>query len=142
MGTRSPFAGASAPTSAVARPAAPGELRRARRRGGWPWLIVGVGLALVKADGFAALLHHRVEVIALLGLALVFSVLRLRPVGIAVTAAPLLAFTLAPRSTALGVALGLSAFVLLLALFVAIGTVLQARQDQDRARNRSDKTRT
>ncbi len=109
--TRSRSVEPPAPTTAVERAAAPGELRRAGpRRVGWPWLIVGVGLGLA------------------------FSVLRPRPVGIAMTAAPLLAFTLAPRSTALGIALGLGAFMLLLALFIAIGTVLHARQDQDRVR--------
>lgn len=86
-----------------------GELRRAgRRRVGWPWLILGTGLAVVKADAFAMVLHHRVEVIIFLGLGLAFSVLRTRPVEIAVTAA------------------------LLLALFIAIGTVLHARQDRAR----------
>lgn len=97
-------------------------------------MIVGLGLALVKADGLAAVLHHRPEVIAVLAVGLALSVLRPRPLGIAVTAAPLLAFTLAPRSTALGIGLGLGAFVLLLTLFVAIGTVLHAKQGQDRAR--------
>lgn len=117
----------------VERAAAPGELRRAgRRRAGWPWLIVGVGFGLVKTNAISELLHHRVDTIALLGLGLALSVLRTRPVGSAVTAASLLAFTLAPRSTALGIALGVGAFVLLLATFVAIGTVLRARQDQDR----------
>jgi uncharacterized membrane protein (DUF485 family) len=95
-------------------------------------LIVGVGLALFKADGFAAVLPHRAAVIAILGLGLVFSVLRGRPAVIAMTAGPLLAFTLAPRSTALGIAVGIGAFGLLLTLFMAIATVLQARQDHDR----------
>jgi hypothetical protein len=96
-------------------------------------LIVVVVLALVKANALVAVLHHRAEVLAILGLGLALSVLRQRPVGIAVTAAPLLAFVLAPRSTALGIALGLGVFVLLLAIFTTIGTVLHARQDQDRA---------
>jgi hypothetical protein len=134
MGTRSPSGAPSARATGVERAAGPGQLRRAGRRGvGWPWLIVGVVLALVKADGLAAVLHHRAEVVAILGLGLALSVLRRRPVGIAVTTAPLLAFILAPRSTALGIALGLGVFVLLLALFTAIGTVLHARQNQDRA---------
>ncbi len=94
---------------------------------------MGVGLALVKANVLTEVVHHRIEVIALLGLGLAFSVLRPRPVGIALTAAALIAFTLAPHSTDLGIALGFGAFVLLLAVFIAIGTVLHARQDQDRA---------
>jgi len=71
------------------------------------WLIVGVGVALVKADVLVAVLQHRAEVIAVLGLGLAFSVLRPQPVGIAVGAAAMLAFTLAPSSTLLGIALGL-----------------------------------
>lgn len=116
------------------RAVAPGELRRGERRGvGRLWLIVGVGVALVKADVLVAVLQHRTEVIAVLGLGLAFSVLRPQPVGIAVSAAAMLAFTLAPSSTLLGIALGLGAFVLLLALFIAIGSLLHARQDQDRS---------
>ena len=92
----------------------------------------GVGLAILKAHAFMGLLHHRPGVIALLGLGLAFSVLRLQPVTFAVTAGPLLAFVLAPGSTALGIALGFGAFVLLLVLFMAIGTVLRARQLRDR----------
>ena len=133
MDVRSRSAGPSASTTGVERAAAPGELRRAGRRGGWPWLIVGVGLALVKANALTEALHYRVAVIVLLGLGLAFSVLRPKPIGIAVTAAPLLAFTLAPRSTVSGVALGFGAFVLLLALFIALGTALHARQGHDRA---------
>ncbi len=133
MGTRSQSAAPPAWATAVEPAAAPGALRTGRRGVGWPWLIVGVGLALGKADALTALLDHRPEVIAFLGLGLALSVLRPRPIGIAATAAPLLAFTLAPASTALGIALGVGGFVLLLALFIAIGTVLHARQDHDRA---------
>jgi uncharacterized integral membrane protein len=86
-------------------------------------MIVGVGLALVKANAAADLVHHRTGLIVALAAALAVSVLRTRPVGIALSGAPLLAFALAPGSTALGIALGFGAFVLLLALFVAIGTV-------------------
>ena len=108
---------------------APGEVRGAgRRRRGWPWAIVGVALALVKADAFRVILHGRVALMALFGVGLVLSVLRPRPVGIAVTAAGLLAFVLAPGSLVLGIGLALGTFVLLLALFFAVATVLQARQ--------------
>jgi hypothetical protein len=90
---------------------------------------------LGKAHVLAGVIEHRASVVAFLAVALALSVLRTRPVGIALTAAPLLAFTLAPSSTVLGIALGLGAFAVLLALFVAIGTVLHARQNQDRARS-------
>jgi hypothetical protein len=62
----------------------------------------------------------------------VSSALRMRPVGVALTAGPLLAFVLAPGSTALGIAIGVGAFGLLLALFFAVGTVLMARQGHAR----------
>ena len=83
---------------------------------------------MAKVDALAAVLHHRAEVIVLLAVGLVFSMLRPRPVWIAVTAATLLAFTLAPGSTALGIAFGLGVFMLLLSLFLLIGIVLHARQ--------------
>jgi hypothetical protein len=50
-------------------------------------------------------------------------VLRTRPIGVALTAGPLLACALGPSSTALGIAIGVAACVLLLALFFAFGTV-------------------
>lgn len=134
MATRSRSAGSSASTTGAERAAPLDKRRRAGRRDvGWPWLIVGVGFTLVKTDALAEVLHHRVGVIVLLGLGLAFSALRTSSVGIAVAAAPLIAFTLAPRSTALAIALGFGTFVLLLALFIAIGTMLHARQDRDRA---------
>lgn len=108
MGTRLRSAWPSARGAGAERAVAPGELRRGERRGvGRLWLIVGVGVALVKADVLVAVLQHRAEVIAVLGLGLAFSVLRPQPVGIAVVAAAMLAFTLAPSSTLLGIALGL-----------------------------------
>lgn len=48
------------------------------------------------------MLHHRPEVIAVLGLGLALSVLCARLVGIAATAAPLLAFVLDRRRHRLG----------------------------------------
>ena len=86
-------------------------------------------MVLFKAEALSGLLHHRGWVIAILGLGLVSSVLRMRPVGVALTVGPLLAFALAPGSTALGIAVGVVAFGLLLALFFAVGAVLMARQD-------------
>lgn len=73
-------------------------------------------------------MHHRVELMVVLGVGLLVSVLRPRPVVFAVCAAPLLALALDPRSTAVGIAIGCAAFVLLLGTFVGIGAVLQARQ--------------
>ncbi len=133
MDARSRSTGPSASTTGVKRVAAPEQLRQGgRRRSGWPWLIVGLTLVVVKSEALVELLHHRVEVIALLGLGLAFSVLRTRPVGIALTAAALFAFTLDLSSPALGIVLGFGAFTLLLALFIAIAAVLHARQNPDR----------
>ena len=91
-------------------------------------------MVLLKAQALSGLLHHRAWVIAILGLGLVSSVLRTRPVGVALTAGPLLALALDPRSTALGVAVGVAAVGVLLAMFFAVGTVLMLRQDHGRAR--------
>jgi uncharacterized membrane protein (DUF485 family) len=118
------------PASAVPVPPRATEDARPRRLpgSGRSWIVVGLVAALLKARGLAELLHHRAELIGILGLLVVVSVLRARPILIAVFAAPLVAFALAPSSTALGIAIGVGAFVLLTAAFVAIGTLLQARQ--------------
>lgn len=102
--------------------------RRSGRLRHSAWTVVGLGLVLLKTEALAGLLHHRGLVIAILGLGLVSSVLGTRPVGVTLTAGPLLAFALAPSSTALGIAFGVGAFGLLLAIFFAIGTVLMARE--------------
>lgn len=100
----------------------------AQRRSRWLWLIVGVLVVVGKSEGLAELIHHRVSLIALLALGVAFSVLRPRPALLAATAAPLLAVTVGRHSLALGLALGVGGYVVLLALFYAIGTVLMARQ--------------
>ena len=71
-----------------------------RVRGGWlserrKRPIRACGSAATSSHG---LLHHRAWVIVILGLGLVSSVLRTRPVGVALTTGPLLAFALAPGS--------------------------------------------
>jgi hypothetical protein len=102
-------------------------------------MVVGVVLVGLKAEALSGLLHHRGWVIAILGLGLVSSVLRARLVGIAMTVGPLLAFALDPGSTALGIAVGVGAFGVLLAVFFAVGTLLMARQahGQSRAEGRA-----
>ncbi len=97
-------------------------------------MVVGVGLVLLKAQALSGLVHHPIWVIVALAVGLVSSVLRARPIGVALTAGPLLAFALSPSSTALGIVVGVGAFVVLLALFFAIATVLMARQDSRRPR--------
>jgi hypothetical protein len=89
---------------------------RRRRRGG------GEG------GGYASLLHHRGSLIGVLAVGLVVSVLRPKPLAIAAFAAGILAFALAPHPAVLGASLGFGAFVVLIALFFTISTVLHARQ--------------
>lgn len=92
-------------------------------------MVVGVGLLLFKAQALSGVLHHRALVLVILGLGVVSSVLRTRLVGVAVTVGPLLAFALDPGSTAVGIAVGVGAFGLLLAMFFAVGTVLMGREN-------------
>ena len=95
-------------------------------------LFIGVAvLLLAKALALGELEHHRAGILALLGLGLVFSLLRPRPIAIAVTAGALFAVALAPHPIVLGVAVGVGACVLLLVLFFAIAAVLHARQGDD-----------
>lgn len=98
-------------------------------RRGWPWVIVAVGLSVVKSDGYRVVLHNRVGVIVAFGVVLAFSVLRPKPVRIAVAAAALVALALNPHALALGVAIAFGAFVLLMTLFTAVAAVLHARQN-------------
>ena len=106
----------------------PREQQRAGgRKRGWPWLVGGLALATLKAQAFTGLLHHRVEVIALLGLWLAVCVLRPRPVRFAGAAGALVAFALGHRVTGLSVEVGFATFLVLLSVFLAIGTVLHHR---------------
>ena len=57
-----------------------GELRRSGRGGvRWPWMIVGVGLALVKANAAADLVHHRTGLIVALAAANVYQAVKPGP---------------------------------------------------------------
>ncbi len=100
-----------------------------RARGGrWPWAIVFVAVAGLKAEAYASLVNDRPGMIAVLAVGLGVSLLRFKPVAIAVFSAPLLAFAVAPHPALLGVAFGVGVFAFLIALFFAISTVLRARQ--------------
>jgi len=114
---------------ALARTDSSRELARARGTR-WPWLIVAIVVGAVKVQAGASLLEHRGSLIAALAVALVVSVIRLRPKPLLIAAltAALVATTVAPHPVVLGVALGFGAFALLTALFFTISTVLHARQ--------------
>lgn len=85
-------------------------------------------LAGLKSEGLARAVLHRGGLIAVVAIALAGSLLRVRPVGTAVTTALLLALVLGAHSLGLGLALGFGGFALLIALFFAISTVLLTRQ--------------
>lgn len=104
----------------------PVDRSASRRR--LPWFIGAVVLLLANSESIGWAIDHRSTLIVALALALVGAVVRPRPVVIAATAAPLLALALDPHSLLAGVAVGVGAFVLLMALFVGIATVLHARQ--------------
>jgi hypothetical protein len=78
------------------------------------------------------LLHDRAGLIAVLAVGLAFSLLRSKPVAIAASAAGILGFAVALRPVLAGAALGFGAFVLLIALFFTISTVLHTRQRSGR----------
>jgi hypothetical protein len=111
------------------QPGAGAQTRRTRRRERrWPALIGGLVLIAVKSEAYGKLLFHRAELIGVLAVAVGVSLLRARPVGLAVSAAVLLALVLGAHSLGLGVGLGFGAFALLMALFFAVSTVLHLRQ--------------
>jgi hypothetical protein len=113
---------------AVAAPGSSGGLVARGRGTRWPWLIVAIAVGAVKVEAYASLLHDRTGVIFVLAVGLLVAFLRAKPVAIAVFAAGILGFALALHPLLAGVALGVGAFVLLIALFFAISTVLHARQ--------------
>jgi hypothetical protein len=105
-----------------------GEVAARGRSTRWPWLIVIVVVGALKVEAYASLVEHRGSLIAALALGLAFSVLRSKPLAIAVFAAGILGFALALHPLLAGVGLGVGAFALLIALFFTISTVLHARQ--------------
>jgi hypothetical protein len=113
---------------AVARAGSSGEIVGRGRGTRWPWLIVVVGVGAVKIEAYASLLHHRGALIGALAAGLLAAILRTKPLAIAACTAGILGFALALHPALAGVALGVGAFVVLLALFFAISTVLHARQ--------------
>lgn len=100
----------------------------------WPWLIVAVVVGALKVDAYESLLHHRGALIGALALALLASVVRLRPKPLLIAAltAALVATTAAPHPVLAGVGVGFGAFAVLIALFFTISTVLHARQRRSR----------
>ncbi len=62
----------------LARTGLSGDVTRARGTR-WPWLIVAIVVAALKVEAYASLLEHRGALIGALAVALVVSVVRLRP---------------------------------------------------------------
>jgi hypothetical protein len=107
----------------------------ARGRGTrWAWLIVVAAAGALKADAYASLLHHRASLIGALAVALVVSVVRLRPRPLLIAAllAAVVATSVALHPAVAGVALGFGAFALLVAACFAISTVLHVSQRRER----------
>jgi hypothetical protein len=111
------------------KPGTGAQAQRTRRRERrWPAVIGGLVLLALKSEAYGKVLLHRGELIGVLGVAFGVSLLRARPIGLAVSAALLLALVLGAHSLGLGLGLGFGAFALLMALFFAVSTVLHLRQ--------------
>ena len=109
--------------------AARGERRPATRRTArWPWLIAGLVLAGLKARGWGELVGHPAALIPALAAVLAVSLLRPKPVLMAFAAAGLAALVVAPHPLLAGIGLGVGVFVVLMVAFMAIATILHARQ--------------
>jgi hypothetical protein len=109
------------PTAAVAEASEP----RSRSRASWPWIVVALILGFGKTEGFRLLEHHVWGWAVVLGVTSGWSLIRARPVLTALLAAPAFSLLLTPHPLGLAVAVGFGTFVVLIALFVAIGTVLR-----------------
>lgn len=98
---------------------------RSRSRAGWPWIVLGVGVTVVKGSALNVLAHHTWGWIAIFAIAATWSLLRAKPVATAFLAAPAVAILVAPHSVLLGITVGFGALVALISMFVAIGTLLR-----------------
>jgi threonine/homoserine/homoserine lactone efflux protein len=117
------------PVTRVDHRARPRRLERWRGRSErWLGLIVVLGAVALKADAYGRVVQHRAEIMAALGVALLVSVLRPRPIVFALLAAPFVALALHPHPLLVGVGVGFGVFVLVVALSFAIATVLHVRQ--------------
>jgi hypothetical protein len=107
------------------------DTTRPRKRGRrWPALLGGLVIALLKSEALAKVIFHRGELVAVVAVLLATSLLRVRPVGLAFGTALLVALLLGAHSLGFGLALGFGGFALLMTLFLAISTVLHARQNR------------
>jgi uncharacterized membrane protein (DUF485 family) len=93
----------------------------------WPWVIVIAAGVALKGAALASAVHHRASWLVLLSLLSLVSLLRAKPLALALFAAPLLAFAIDPHSVLVGVAVGVGAFFALIVLFAALGTALNMR---------------
>jgi uncharacterized membrane protein len=109
------------PTAAVA----PSTKPQPRSHASWPWIVVALVIGVGKTEGVRLLGHHVWGWAILLGVASAWSLLRARPVLTALFAAPAISLLLKPRPVGIGVAVGFATFAVLVAVFVAIGTVLR-----------------
>jgi hypothetical protein len=89
-----------------------------------------------KALLFISLIRHPVTVLVLAGAIGVASLLRGRPASAAVAGAVLVPVAISPGPVLLGIALGVATLIVLMALFLAIGTLLRMPgQPSSRARS-------
>jgi hypothetical protein len=91
---------------------------------------VGIGAGVVKGRAITALAHHTWGWIAFFALAATWSLLRARPVATAFLAAPAVAIFVAPHSPLLAITVGFGTLAALIAMFVAIGTLLRLADDR------------
>jgi hypothetical protein len=119
-------------------PASPAQRPKERR---WPWVIVIAAGAAVKGAALASALHHRTSWLVLLSLLAFVSLMRARPLALALFGGALLAFAIDPHSVLVGLAVGVAACFVLIVLFAALGTALNTRDEvRSRARSRGPGT--
>lgn len=111
--------------SGAAARSAPSRRGRIGRGG---WLVVGLLGVLGKTQGISAITHHPRSLAAGLSVLLVISIVRLRPPAVAFCGAGVLAFAVGLQPLPVAIASGVGAYMLLMALFIAIGSALRARQ--------------
>jgi hypothetical protein len=109
-------------------PNAGGRIRRLRDR--WIYPAIGLLVALGKAHAFRLLSRHRLAVAPVAAAWILISLLKARPVGLAVSAGVLAVAADSGGPLWLALVLGLATFSVLMAVFLGTATVLQLRQPE------------
>ena len=119
--------------NAIDRPVGPGveveDHKHSRPHGSRTIAVIVIVLGgFTKASAVSTLVRHPATLCVVAGLVAVLALLRGRPLGAAVAGALIVPVAIQPASVLVGVAIGVGTLLVLVTLFVLIGTVLRATE--------------